>query len=130
MLEPVIRREADLEWEHWDDAELRANSDVRWKLLISGERTPSAELTMGIAEIPPGAKLIRHSHAQAETYYITQGAGRIRINGVESGIGPGSAVYIPPGAHHSVSCEGDAPLAFVFIFPCNRFDEVNYHFDE
>ena len=29
MLEATIRHEADLEWESWDDAELKSRSDVR-----------------------------------------------------------------------------------------------------
>jgi len=129
MPEATIRREADLEWESWDDAELKARSDVRWKLLLSGERTPTAELAMGIAEIAPGATLIGHRHAHAETYYITKGKGRMRIDGVESEIGPGTAIYIPPDAQHSCRCDSDTPLEFIFTFPCDRFEEVVYRFD-
>ena len=130
MPETTIRREADLEWESWDDAELKARSDVRWKLLISGERTPSAELTVGIAQIAPGATLVGHRHAHAETYYITSGKGRMLIGGVECEIGPGTAIYIPLNAHHSCRCDSDTPLEFIFTFPCDRFEEVVYRIDE
>ena len=130
MLEATIQREADLEWESWDDPELQRDSGVRWKLLISGERTPSAELTMGIAEILPGATLGLHRHAHAETYYITGGSGRITVDGVESEIGPGAAIYIPPNAQHTASCDSDTPLKFIFTFPCDRFDEVVYRYTE
>ncbi len=130
MLEAAIRRAADQVWESRDDPDAEASSGVRWKLLVSGERTPSAALTMGIAEIAPGATLGLHHHAQAETYYITAGTGRMTINGVESRIGPGSAIYIPPDAQHSASCDSDAPLEFIFTFPCDSFDEVIYHYDE
>jgi quercetin dioxygenase-like cupin family protein len=109
---------------------LKARNDVRWKLLISGERTPTAELAMGIAEIAPGATLIGHRHAHAETYYITGGRGRMRIDGLESEISPGTAIYIPPDALHSCRCDGDTPLEFIFTFPCDRFDEVVYRFEE
>lgn len=129
MVDAAIRHEGDLEWESWDDPELHRDRGVRWKLLISGERTPSAELTMGIAEILPGATLGRHRHAHAETYYITKGKGRITIDGVETELGPGSAVYIPSDAEHTASCDGDVPLEFIFTFPCDRFDEVVYRYE-
>ncbi|MDP6475334.1 MAG: cupin domain-containing protein [Alphaproteobacteria bacterium] len=130
MPEPTIRREADLEWESWDDPELKARSDVRWKLLISGERTATAELVMGIAEIAPGGKLIGHRHSHAETYYITQGTGRISLDGVESEIAPGAAIYIPANARHETVCTSETPLAFIYTFPCDRFEEVVYRFDD
>ena len=130
MLKATIRHEADQEWERWDDAELRAKSDVRWKLLISGERTPTADLAMGIAEIAPGATLIGHRHAHAETYYIISGTGRITLDGVVSEIAPGAAIYIPADAHHATICTSDTPLTFIYTFPCDRFEEVVYRFED
>lgn len=130
MLEPIIRREADQGWESREDAELKAGSDVRWKLLISGERTPTADLVMGIAEIAPGGKLNGHRHAHAETYYITQGTGRITLDGVESDIAAGAAIFIPANAHHEAICTSEMPLAFIYHFPCDRFEEVVYRFDD
>ena len=130
MPEPTIRRKADQEWETWDDPELKARSDVRWKLLISGERTPTADLAMGIAEIAPGAMLIGHRHAHAETYSVTGGTGSIILDGVESEIGPGSAIFIPGNARHETVCTSDVPLAFFYTFPCDSFDEVIYHYED
>ncbi len=130
MPEATIRREADLDWESWDDAELTTRSDVRWRLLISGERTATAELVMGIAEIAPGGKLIGHRHAHAEAYYITSGTARIAIDGTESDIAPGAAIFIPANAHHETVCTSEIPLEFIFTFPCDRFEEVVYCYDD
>ena len=130
MPEATIRSVADFEWKSWGDAELEAHSDVRRRLLNSGERTQTAELAMGIAEVAPGATLIDHCHTHAETNYIMSGRGWMCINGVENKSGPGTAIYIPPDAQHSCKCEGDTPLEFVFTFPCDRFDEVVYRFEE
>ena len=130
MLEPAIRHEADLPWESWDDPELKARSPIRWKLLISGNRTPTAALTLGIAELPPGETLISHTHAQSETYYVISGIGRIAVGEMVDEIGPGSAVYIPLNIRHSTTCLSDEPLVIVLTFPCDQFDEVVYRFDE
>ena len=85
---------------------------------------------MGIAEIAPGGKLIGHRHAQAETYYITSGSGRINIDGTESDVVPGVAIFIPGNARHETICTSDEPLAFIFTFPCDRFEEVVYRFED
>jgi len=128
--EPIIRSAADFEWESWGDADLEAHSDVRWRLLSSGECMQTAELVMGIAEITPGATLIDHCHTHAETNYIMSGRGWMCINGVENKIDPGTATYILPEAEQSCKCEGDTPLEFVFTFPCDRSDEVVQRFEE
>ncbi len=130
MSEATIRRAADQEWESWDNPQAEAPSGVRWKPLISGERTPTSELVMGIAEIAPGGKLAGHRHAHAETYYITSGSGRISLDGVESEIAAGAAIFIPANAHHETVCTSDVPLAFIYTFPCDRFEEVVYRYDE
>ena len=51
MPETTIRSVADFEWERWGDAELEAHSDVRWRLLSSGERTQTAELPWALPKL-------------------------------------------------------------------------------
>ena len=48
---PVIIDQADLPWEGWEDTDVAARSAIRWKLLIAGERTESAGIVTGIAEV-------------------------------------------------------------------------------
>ena len=50
---PVIINQADLEWEGWSEVSIAAESALRSKLLISGERTESRGLVTRLAEIPP-----------------------------------------------------------------------------
>ena len=84
---PVIVDQADLDWEGWRDADLAAESRIRWKLLITGERTESVGLVTGIAEIPPGAQLLPHHHEPEETYYIVSGRGQMEIDGRTTAVG-------------------------------------------
>lgn len=127
---PVIIDQADLPWEGWADAAVAARSAIRWKLLTAGERTGSAGLVTGIAEIPPGERLLLHHHGAEETYYIVQGRGRMEIDDRAADVGPGYAAYIPPNARHALRCTGAEPLILVFSFARDRFDQVDYHFDE
>ena len=126
---PAIVDQADLDWEGGEDANLATGTGIRWKLLVAGERTESEGLVTGIAEIAPGAALMRHHHEPAETYYVVSGQGEMEIEGRTRALGPGSAVYIPPDARHTVRCTGAEPLVFVFSFPRDRFDQIVYHFD-
>ncbi len=126
---PAVVDQADLDWEGGEEANLATGTGIRWKLLVAGERTESEGLVTGIAEIAPGAALMRHHHEPAETYYIVSGQGEMEIEGRTRALGPGSAVYIPPDARHTVRCTGAEPLVFVFSFPRDRFDQIVYHFD-
>ena len=65
----VVVREGEVPWEGRRDPDQHARSPIRWKLLIAGERTASAGLTVGILEIPPGASMLLHHHAPPEIYY-------------------------------------------------------------
>lgn len=127
---PVVVREADCPWDSWADAAVRARSPVRWKLLVGGERTPSRGLTVGTCEIPPGASLLRHHHAPGEVYYVLAGEGVSEVGEVVTPVGPGTALYIPPGVPHRTRNTGTVPLRFVWIFPTDTFAEIVYHYDE
>ncbi len=85
---------------------------------------------MGIAEIPPGDSLLLHHHEPEEVYYVVEGEGTVEIEGRAAPIGPGSAIFIPRNARHRVSNTGTAPLSFVFVFPTDTFEEIQYHYDE
>ena len=126
---PVVVNQADVDWESWDDPDVAARSPVRWKLLIAGDRGPSRGLVTGILEVPPGASVLLHHHEPEETYYVVRGQGRMEIDGDESDLGPGSAVFIPSNAKHAVRCTGTEPLVSVFSFARDRFDQVVYCFD-
>ncbi len=126
---PAIVDQADLEWEGGEGASLDAGKGIRWKLLITGERTETRDLATGIAEVAPGAELMHHRHEPAEIYFIISGRGEMDIEDRLQSVGPGCAVYIPPDVRHAVRCTGAEPLVLVFAFARDRFDEIAYHFD-
>ncbi len=63
------------------------------------------------ARVPVGASTQEHYHVQTEEiYYITHGAGRIRIAGETRDVKPGDAIAIPPGSKHKLWNTGSEPL--------------------
>src|SRR6266498_1964112 len=93
--EPIIVNPARLEWETWAEEEAAARGIVFWKTLLSRDRTDSYALTMGVARIAPGERLHAHRHAQAEAYYILNGAGAVEIDGQPRAVESGAAIFIP-----------------------------------
>ena len=126
---PIILNQAELDWEGWDGPGVAAEGPLRWKILISGERGPSGRLTTGIAEMIPGALLQLHHHEPEETYYVISGSGHVTVDDHEASLSPGSSVFIPSNAKHSLRCTGTEKLVFLFTFAADRFDEIVYHFD-
>jgi quercetin dioxygenase-like cupin family protein len=119
-----------LPWETWDDPALAARSRTRWKLIFSGRRTPTAALSVGLAELPPGEVLPLHHHAPAEVCHVLEGEGLSEIEGEPHRLRAGVSLFVPAGARHRTTNTGPGPLRVLFVFPTDSFEEVVYHFDE
>jgi len=131
---PSMRQTAnaldDLPWETWDDPQLAKRSAVRWKLMFSGDRTDTADMSAGIAEFAPGGILPLHHHAPSEIYHVLEGEGRTEIEGVAHALRAGVSLFIPAGARHRTTNTGTSVLRLIFVFPTDTFGEIVYHFDE
>src|SRR5436190_6020111 len=63
------------------------------------------------ARLPAGGSTQEHFHPRAEEiYYITQGTGRIRIDGETRTVKAGDAIAIPPGKRHKLWNTGTETL--------------------
>ena len=63
------------------------------------------------ARLPVGGSTQEHYHPLAEEiYFITQGSGRIRIEGELREVQVGDAIAIPPGKRHKLWNTGTATL--------------------
>ncbi|KAI9005041.1 RmlC-like cupin domain-containing protein [Hyaloraphidium curvatum] len=120
---------AGIEWES-DEGHYPG---VRWKTLFSSDRTPTAKITQGICEIPPGRTLILHHHAQTETYWCLSGSAEVRVGDLPPRtVKAGEGVWIPGDAPHRTHTPADAtePFVFLYTFATDSFLDVCYHYDE
>lgn len=125
----VVAHEADVPVEGGDGGAFGA---VRWRTLLSADRTPTDALTVGIAEVPPGdgAPVRRHRHAQAEAYYVIAGEGIMAIDDDETPLRAGSVVFIPGGAWHAARATGTEVLRLLYAFAAGSFADVVYEFED
>ena len=128
--EPVVSREQDLEWETWDEEEIPRKGLVYWKTLISKGFTPSENLTVGFASLPPGGALNEHRHKQEEVYLVLEGSGLVRVGDEELTVEAGSVVFIPGDVLHSCENIGSSDLRAAYVFAADSFDEVEYVFGD
>ena len=121
--EPFVR--------HLDECELEGpGAGLAWWTLVSGDRTPSRELTLGVVEIAPGAQAAPpHRHPPSELYYVLEGEGVLEVEGREIPLRPGAAAHIPGGARHRALARGAAPLRILYVFPTDAFSDVEYSFE-
>jgi len=125
--EPFVIHEQECQFEGSDEP---VSGRVRWRTLLSADRTPTASLTVGVAELEPGEvrDLHLHQHAQAEVYYILSGEGIVTISGTEYAVRPGSAVFVPGNAVHGALNTGAELLRLLYVFPADSFDQIQYEF--
>ena len=128
MTLPIIVQEASLPWETWSDTTVAARSDVVWKDLIRADRTSSQALSLGLAHVPIGQVLVRHWHAAPEVYYILRGTGIVTIAADAYAVASGTAVFLPASTPHQLENTGATPLEFIYVFPIDSPDQLEYHF--
>ena len=103
---------------------------VRWKFLVDEDYNGSKGLSCGFAEIEPGGNLTLHHHAPDEIYVVTNGSGTLNKSGELEEIKKGDVVYIAGNAKHALQNNGKEVLGFYWVFPTNRFKDVEYISDE
>ncbi|KAE8148745.1 RmlC-like cupin [Aspergillus avenaceus] len=126
---PVVLSPTSISNLQLESFESPARGEVSWYILFTQPKTPTSDLSAGIAICPARTGyLCSHHHSQAEIYYILHGRGIVTIDGVPHVVEKGSAVFIPGNMEHSVRNNGDDELKWLYVFPATRFGDVIYHF--
>ena len=75
----------------------------------------SLRYSLAHAVVSAGASSLKHSLRTSEVYYILSGFGMMHVADEVRSVGPGDAVYIPPGAAQWLENVGAAPIEFLCI---------------
>ena len=85
--------------------------------------TPAQSLAE--ASLEPGQATQRHYHAQSEEIYLlTQGGGRLEIDGEAREVGAGDAALIPRGAWHELVAGPDGARLLCMCSPPYSHDDT------
>lgn len=80
-------------------------------------RKDALDLRYSLAEarLAPGGVSLLHRLKTSEVYYVLEGSGEMEIDGERTPVGPGQAVYIPPGSPQRIRNTGESELVFICI---------------
>jgi len=92
-----------------------ADGSVLRELLHARTQPVQIRYSLAHAKVNPGQSTLLHRLVSSEVYYILAGRGMMHIDREVSPVGPGCAVYIPPGAMQSIENVGDTDLVFLCI---------------
>ncbi|MCF8069870.1 MAG: cupin domain-containing protein [Desulfobacterales bacterium] len=122
----VLVNEDQYNWEYEEGKSDRADV-IRWKSIISGEKTPTHGMNMGILEVPPGAIMDIHHHHPQEIYYVIRGEAEVYLDNRWQSIKAGDAIYVPKNNLHGVKNSGEELFKLVWMFPTDSWTEIEYH---
>ena len=116
-----IENDSEYPWEYETGEEGR-DDVIRWRTLISGEKTPTTGISMGTLEVPPGAVMNAHHHSPLEVYYLTSGKGQLLCGDKVKHVRAGDVVYIPANEVHGIKNINDQGSLFVIVLSnrCRR----------
>lgn len=87
-------------------------------LLLDDAVAPAIRNCLGAVSLAPHTPATDTlAHSTSEVMFVAQGTGVLTTDEGDLPLQPGTAVYIPANAWHSLRNTGDAPLISVFSFP-------------
>lgn len=57
-----------------------------------------------------------HTHDMEQCTYVLEGKGKYYQEGQEYDIGPGTAIYSPPGISHRLDVTGEEAMTYVVVY--------------
>ncbi len=96
--------------------EFTAGDATRLRELFNPPKdTLELRYSLAHATVAPGKTSLLHRLKTSEVYYILEGEGEMHIDGEIAKVGPGDAIYIPPGTAQQITNTGSGDLVFICI---------------
>ena len=82
--------------------------------LLAHRNSAIRRQSLAEARVPAGGATLEHYHVKTEEiYYITSGAGQMRVADETRPVTAGDAIAIPPGKKHKLWNTGQTPLTLL-----------------
>jgi quercetin dioxygenase-like cupin family protein len=85
-------------------------------VLVDNDTTDAENLALGHISFEGGRSVPPHTREVEEFIYVLEGRTTILSGGNEYALGPGDAIYIPPGTEHQHTNPHNTTLKQIFIF--------------
>lgn len=109
---PTIAHKSGLDWRLLSMA-AKTQGDI--PAMVAPEfRCMQTVTYVSLAKLQPGLSYETHSHSDhEEIYYIIGGTGKIKIDDEVAQFRDGDAIYIPRGAMHTITNDGEEMVEFL-----------------
>jgi mannose-6-phosphate isomerase-like protein (cupin superfamily) len=94
-----------------EDCAVERTGDREFRVLLSA----GLSITQFNGLIPPG-RAPEHEHTYDEVVHVLAGQGVVHLDGEQTGIGPGTSIYLPPHTPHCLENTGSEPLRVLGVF--------------
>ncbi|MER7796614.1 cupin domain-containing protein [Microbacterium sp. NPDC096154] len=114
-----------------DDAGVDPRDEGAIQGLISQASVGAGDLSFGLGRFQPGEYHLRHQHPHgSEWYYFVGGTCIVYLDDDAIRVGPGSAVYIPPGTIHAVKNDSDGVVEMLWGVSAGDYGALALVYDE
>jgi quercetin dioxygenase-like cupin family protein len=106
--------------------------DQTWvQELISGRRSGSNDLCIGLGRMMPGEYHIKHHHPDgSEFYYFITGECITYVDGEDIRCRPGTTIYLPPNCVHAVRNDTDEVAEMLYGINKPEYSQIGLVYDE
>lgn len=87
------------------------------KRVLAGPDEGVPNFVMRLFEVGPGGRTPNHVHEWEHEVFVLEGEGVAESETGERRIGPGIALYVPPGERHGFVNTGNGTLRFICVVP-------------
>ena len=103
---------------HYEDVEAVEMMKGVKKRVVIGEREGAPNFIMRIFDLDPEMSSPLHEHPWEHEIFVLKGEATARNSeGVETPVGEGDVIFIPPGEEHCLTNRGEGTFRFMCLIP-------------
>jgi len=87
-----------------------------FRVLIDREICGARNFSLLLNVTNPNVVGEEHSHEEEHAFYILEGEGIMELDNQRYQVGPGTAIFVPPGVSHNLSCSSDVPIRYIVVY--------------